>query len=449
MKFILFSPLANTSAIGRVTALIAPSLMQLGHELTLVRTEQAHLLAVPPHAVAAPVIDWTDEAAVNEAIEAADALVYQIGNSYEYHCGGLHWLQKQPGIVCLHDFVVAHLFAAWAETRRAQAEQVLGSWYGKAVADVFFAARDHREFIDSASRDHPMTEWVCAMANGVVSHSHWGMPRVMRSCAGPVRVVPLAYNAPSAQSVTDQGTGSELVQLLTVGHANVNKRIDSVIRAIGSSALLRSRVQYQLCGLIDPRYALELAQLARSLRVLLTITGEAEDTVLQAAMNDADIVCCLRWPSLEAASATAIEGLLYGKAVVVTDTGFYGELPDDCVCKVSPDDEISQLRSKLEQLVSNPSARQDMAARGQRWARQTFHADGYARGLVEMSQLVATARPILEMAKTLSASLADWGASSTLIDAEDIAGPLALFQIPRREAGSPFTEPASQEGAKP
>lgn len=73
MKFILFSPLANTSAIGRVTALIAPPLLELGHELTVVRTEQAHLLGVPPHAVAAPVIDWTDESAVNEAVEAADA----------------------------------------------------------------------------------------------------------------------------------------------------------------------------------------------------------------------------------------------------------------------------------------------------------------------------------------------------------------------------------------
>ena len=449
MKFILFSPLANTSAIGRVTALIAPSLMELGHELTVVRTEQAHLVAVPPHAVAAPVIAWTDESAVNEAVEAADALVYQIGNSYEYHCGGLHWLSRHPGIVCLHDFVVAHLFAGWAETRRAQAEQVLGSWYGDAVVRSFFSARDHREFIDSASRDHPMTEWVCAMAHGVVSHSHWGMPRVIRSCAGPVRVVPLAYDAPSARSVADQPAGSDPVQVLTVGHANVNKRIESVIRAIGSSASLRSRVKYRLCGLIDPRYALDLAQLARSLRVLLTITGEAEDAVLQRAMNDADIVCCLRWPSLEAASATAIEGLLYGKAVVVTNTGFYGELPDDCVCKISPDDEISQLRSVLEQLVSDPSARHDMAARGQHWARQTFHADGYARGLVEMSQLVATAKPILDMANTLSRRLADWGASSTLIDSEEIAGPLALFVTSPREAGSHSTGPVSQEGTKP
>ncbi len=177
MKFILFSPLANTSAIGRVTALIAPPLLELGHELTVVRTEQAHLLGVPPHAVAAPVIDWTDESAVNEAVEAADALVYQIGNSYEYHCGGLHWLSKHPGIVCLHDFVVAHLFAAWAETRRAQAEQVLGSWYGDAVLRGFFSARDHREFIDSASRDHPMTEWVCAM------HTGW-FPTVIGGCLG-------------------------------------------------------------------------------------------------------------------------------------------------------------------------------------------------------------------------------------------------------------------------
>ncbi|MDR6857575.1 glycosyltransferase family 4 protein [Variovorax guangxiensis] len=427
MKIVLFSPLANTSAIGRVTALIVPALIELGHTLTLVRTEQVHILSAPPHACTAPIIEWTNEPAVEEATHDADALVYQIGNNYDFHCGGLHWLAKRPGIVCLHDFVVAHLFAGWAETRRAEADEVLHSWYGKSVAQSFFAARDHREFIDTASRDHPMTEWICAMAQGVISHSRWGMPRVLRSTAWPARVAALPYNAPAARPAAER-VGNR-VKVLTVGHANVNKRIESVIRAIGESAELRGRIEYQLCGRIEPRYALELARAARAVGVRLRVSGEIDDLELQMAMNEADIVCSLRWPSLEAASATAIEGMLYGKAMVVTDTGFYSELPDDCVCKISIGDEIGELRQVLERLVAEPSACHAMAARAQRWAEATFTARNYAAQIEGMTRLVRSAEPAVAAAGTLAGYMNDWGASSDLLLTDEITKPLEIFDL--------------------
>jgi len=429
MKFILFSPLATQSAIGRVTSLIAPALTDLGHEITVVRTEQPRLLAEPPHPCTARVIPWTDEAAVRQASGEADALIYQIGNNYDFHCGGLHWLALLPGIVCLHDFVVAHLFAGWADTRQTEAQHALRSWYGESVARDFFAARDHREFVESASRDHPMTEWICSMAQGVISHSHWGMPRVAQSCGGPVRVVPLPYDAPAAREAVAQAGERGVIQVLTVGHANANKRIESVIRAIGASEALRDRVHYRLCGRIEPHYALELARLARSLGVQLTISGEMESIALQRAMNAADVICCLRWPSLEAASATAIEGLLYGKAVVVTDTGFYSELPDDCVRKISMSDEVPELRIALEQLAAGPSSRHAMALRGQQWAATTFTAANYARQIVETSVLVQAARPALAMTNALTAYMEQWGAAPDLIRATDIVAPLELFDL--------------------
>jgi glycosyltransferase involved in cell wall biosynthesis len=428
MKVVLFSPLANTSAIGRVSALIVPALVELGHTVTLVRTEKTHILSATPHACAVPLVDWTDEPKVEETVRDADALVYQIGNSYDFHCGGLHWLARQPGIVCLHDFVVAHLFAGWAETRRQEADDVLHSWYGEAVARAFFAARDHREFLETASRDHPMTEWICAMAHGVISHSRWGMPRVLRSSGWPARVVPLPYDAPAARPAAERADGKNRIKILTVGHANPNKRIESVIRAIGQSSNLRDRVEYRLCGRIDPRYALELARAARSVGLRLQISGEVDDLGLQTAMNEADIVCCLRWPSLESASATAIEGMLYGKAMVVTDTGFYSELPDDCVCKISMTDEADALRLVLERLVTDASARHALAVRAQRWAEATFTARNYAARLVEMAPVVRLAEPALTMVGALAGYLSEWGAPPALMAADEIARPLEIFE---------------------
>ena len=443
MKFVFFTPFARASAIGRVTALLIAALDRQGHTAVVVRTERESLLDTSPHGVAVPVLPWIDETQVLAVTRDADAVVYQIGNNYTYHCGGLHWLHRLPGIVCLHDFLVAHLFAEWADHHRDEADAALEHWYGEPSVQEFFegCASSPQAFADMASQRYPMTEWACSEALAVVSHSHWGMGRVSTACAGPLRVLPLPYDAPgaTAQGSADSRQSDDKVRILTVGHVNANKRIDSVIRAIGASPALRAQVSYRLCGLIQPQVAEELGSLAQSLGVELLISGECNDAALQQAMADADIACCLRWPSFEAASATAIEALLYGKAVVVTDAAFYSELPDDCVRKIAPADEVAELRLVLEELADDSEARRRMAARGQRWAQTTFRADSYVRHLAELAPQVAAARPVIDMARTLSTVLSGWNASPELLAADEIVEPLMIFQ----SKGSDIRNPQS------
>lgn len=432
MKLVIFSPFLTASAIGRVTALIARSLYALGHTAVVVRTEQEDLLHSPVHRCEAEIIAWTQADAVRDAIRDADAVIYQIGDNYLYHQGCLHWLPMHPGIVCLHDFFVAHLFMGWAQGRIAEAQGILTQWYGDAAAPEFFGSAANSEtFIATASRSYPMTEWICSMANGVISHSNWGMSRVAKACPGPVRVVPLPYDAPGAVPVADRAPAStDRVCLLTVGHANQNKRIDSVIRVIGSSSALRKRVTYRLCGWIDPTVAATLTELAQSLAVDLVISGQLEDADLQTAFKEADVLCSLRWPSLEAASATVIEGLIYGKPIVVTDTGFYSELPDDCVRKISPANETGDLKAVLEQLCDDADTRHQLALRGQQWATATFRADNYAAQILEMAPLTAASSPALAMVGWLLNQLNAWGGTDVLLTAEDIARPLEIFERP-------------------
>jgi glycosyltransferase involved in cell wall biosynthesis len=427
--------MARTSAIGRVTSLLVQTCVDLGHTGVVVRTEQQALLHRATHASAFQILPWTENDAIRIALDGADAIVYQIGNNYGLHAGALPWLAQAPGIVCLHDFVVAHLFAGWAGDRHADACRILEEWYGPRAASEFFAAESPEVFIDIASRRYPMTEWICSMAHGVVSHSRWGMARVARSCGGPLRVVPLPYDAPGAMPADDAAAREEgRVRLLTVGHINSNKRVESVIRAIGGSDALREHVSYRLCGLVEPVEALRLAGLARQLGVDLIISGEIEAASLERAMNEADIVCCLRWPGLEAASAAAIEALLYGKAVIVTDTGFYRELPDDCVLKIPPDNEIVALRLALEQLCADYETRRAMARRGQTWAKATFSASNYVRQLEDLAPAAAAAGPAIDMAQEMLGTLARWGASAALMTAPDVARPLAIFGRPEHRA---------------
>lgn len=437
MKLVMFSPMTTSSAIGRVNLLVLEALQALGHEAIVVRTEDEPWLGTPHQPCPVPVLRWNDGEAVAAAIRAADQLVYQIGDNHPFHCGAVHWLGIAPGIVCLHDFFVANLFCDWFSGRRPDAERVLARWYGDAAATDFYDASNGREMFDKAARLYPMTEWIGSMAQGVISHSHWGMPRVVRSCAGPSAVAALPYDAPGAWGASQLTRPGDRVQLLTVGHANANKRIESVIRVIGASATLRSRITYRLCGAIDPTFALSLAALARSLQVELLIGGATDSQALQQAINEADIVCCLRWPSLEAASASTAEAMLYGKAVIVTDTRFYSELPDACVRKISPEHEGAELGAALEVLCSQPEERLQMGQRARAWAETHFRPDHYAQHLVHMARLCSMAAPGVSMVRGFVSQLEAWGATPELLDACGLDKALAIFDDPASNAHSP------------
>ncbi|WP_168709998.1 glycosyltransferase family 4 protein [Massilia sp. Mn16-1_5] len=428
MKVVMFTPGLQASAIGRMATLVVHALRAAGHEVTIVRSEQETLMRQAPHDFGGEVLAWTDQARVGAVIGSADSVIYQVGDNYEFHVGCLEWLERAPGIVCLHDFFLGHLFWAWAQRHPARAEAVLKAWYGDTVATGYFGHPDSGAFIAATADTAPMTEWIGAMALGVVTHSNWGAQRLCRSCPGPVQVMPLPYNAPAggAQvSTADQRN----FRVLTVGHVNPNKRVASVIRAIGNSTELRDHAVYRLVGHVQTETVVSLSSLARNHQVNLVISDELDNAALITAIDQADVVTCLRWPSLEAASASAIEAMLYGKPVIVTDVHFYSELPDDCVLKIDPDDEVASLQRALEQLYHSPELRRQLGARAREWANATFRADRYADCLIVMAQDTSRVRPALAAVEQFTQTLSRWGATSSLLEEPHTRDALRLFAI--------------------
>lgn len=426
MNIVMFTPALQASAIGRMACLVTGALLATGHTVTIVRAEADTLLAEPVHDFGTALVAWNDAEQVRALIAGADLLVYQIGDNYTFHRGCMEWLPHAPGVVCLHDFFVAHLFWAWANDRRDEALAILRNWYGADAAQAFFAHPDSESFIQATHCTTPLTEWISAMASGVITHSSWGVERVMQGCAGPVQVVPLAYNAPEMIGSRDVAR-DDMFRILTVGNVNLNKRVASVIRAIGANEALRSCTVYRLVGAIHPAMVVELSSLARNSQVNLVISDQVEGPVLTGAFEEADVITCLRMPSLEAASASAIEAMLCGKPVIVTDVNFYSEIPNDCVIKIDSNDEAKALQGALERLRADPVLRAEMGARGQQWARATFRADRYAASLVAMAVDVSRTQPVLGAISSLAMTMKNWGAYDDLLSAPHTSGPLALF----------------------
>lgn len=431
MKILFFTPALLTSAIGRVSKLVVAELQQQGHDVVVVRTEEPALFEKATHSFQCPIVHWNAAEQVHECAAESDLVFYQVGNHFPYHRGCLEWMETLPGLVSLHDNFLGHLYWSWSEKiGRPQALELLTALYGSEIANQFFDHSSSDSFIEYASQFAPMTEWMASMASAVIVHSSWAMDRIVRRCPGPVEVVPLPYDAPFMNVVElkeGRSKGDGRVVVLTIGHVNRNKRYESVIKAIGSSPRLRERMTFRIVGSVEPEMAQELTSLAEGLKVDVVITGAVDDQQLASEIHNADIMSCLRWPALEAASASTIEAMLYGKPIVVTDTGFYRDLPYDCVLKISPTDELADLCAALEKLLASSAARNALGSLALDYAVQTFRADQYAERITNMKYRIARAKIVATAAQVLSGTLLRWGAEGDQTIMASIADPLDLL----------------------
>lgn len=415
MKLTVFSPVVPQSAIGRVSRLVTSALTAMGHEVVVVRTEE-----VPPSESDTPdlgvrVLSWTDEQAVVQSVLSSDIAVYHVGDHFPYHAGALEWLPRVPGIVCMHDYFVGNLYLPWCYTRGLDPTGAVRFWYGDEVADAYPGLVASHNFVEATADVAPMTEWLGAQALGVLTHSRWAIQRVLDSCPGPVAVASLPYEPPASTPIEHREDGS--FRLLTVGHVNPNKRAEDVIRAIGTSPMLRERVVYLLAGWIDGATTNALSSLAVECDVRIVMTGVVDQQSLAEIYADADAVAALRWPCLEAASASAIESMLAEKPTVVMRAGSYEELPDDCVLKIEPGEGlVGSIREALERLVADPDERAAMARRAGEWSRQTFRGDSYAEALIDLAHQVLVTAPQATTVREAVDCLETWGCRSEQAD---------------------------------
>ena len=111
MNIALFTPVNTKSAIAHSSFLLENVLLQLGHTLSIVRTEDEASLSLSARAFRSPISRWTDSRACRTVLAWAELVVYQVGNNLLYHKGAAYWIAIRPGLVILHDFFLADLFS--------------------------------------------------------------------------------------------------------------------------------------------------------------------------------------------------------------------------------------------------------------------------------------------------------------------------------------------------
>ena len=168
---------------------------------------------------------------------------------------------------------------------------------------------------------------------------------------GPIWVVPHpAFPVPDSAAADVDGAPL----FGTFGNVNASKRIPQLLEAFADVRRRHEESGLLLVGAVSPGFDLD-----RRLQRLgldgagLVREGYVDERRLWALMAAADVHVNLRSPTMGETSGTAIRALSLGRPLIVSDVGWFSELPDDVALKVPVDDrEVETLTAALELLAT-------------------------------------------------------------------------------------------------
>jgi glycosyltransferase involved in cell wall biosynthesis len=281
----------------------------------------------------------------------ADVALYHVGNDPTEHGWIVEALRRRPGIVVMHEFVLHHLVSgitlargdleAYADALEREAGPE-GRKLARAVADGQI-----RPLWETRPTDYPLAGEILALASGLIVHSRYVEERARDAgYSGPVWQVPMpAWPVPDVTPAEIEGSPL----LGTFGHVNESKRMPQLFEAFERLRARRPEARLLVVGAWSPRYA-DLAVPEGVIR--MDYVPEVELWRLLAAC---DAVVSLRWPTMGETSAAAIRALSLGKPLVVSEVGWFAELPASVAAKVPVGEgEIEQLERALEQTATDP-----------------------------------------------------------------------------------------------
>jgi len=300
-----------------------------------------------------------------------DAVLYQLGNN-PYHSFAYETALRHPGFIVLHEANLHHLIAD-ITIRRGDWEAYLREVERNAGPEALaYALRYVRTLERGPQYEIPMLRSVLERSRGVIVHSE-AVAEVVREhgFAGPVAKIPHgAWIVDGDRMGYRQRLGlDERAPLIGIfGFLKPYKRIGESLRAFRRLARLAPEARLLLVGEVHPELPLDSMIAALGLSALARHIDFAPIEDFNGYLAACDIVLNLRYPTVGESSGTLLRALGMGKAVIVSDVGSFREFPDS-ICLKAPVDasEEEHLFEYLNLLVSRPEIARAMGAKAREW----------------------------------------------------------------------------------
>jgi glycosyltransferase involved in cell wall biosynthesis len=314
-----------------------------------------------------------------------DAVLYHIGNSAKAHGWVLEMLRRRPGLVVLHEFSLHHLLAESTLIKGdvpgyvnalEQEAGLVGRLLAHGVVDGLVPP-----LWEASPERFPIVSEVLALAEGLIVHSAYVERRAReRGYAGPVWRIPHpAWPDPGVRRA-DGLVGDRHPVVGCFGNLNLSKRVPLVLHAFATLRRRHPDAVLLLAGDVDPTVELEarLAGLGLSEGAVVR-EGRVTERRLWELIASCDVCVSLRRPVRGETSGMAIRALSLGKPLIVTDAGWFAELPPSVAAKLPLDShEPEILAAFLARLADDDGLRETMASAAREYVRRVHSLERVA-----------------------------------------------------------------------
>ena len=383
MKLNWFSPLPpEQTDIAHYTARIAAALMRR-FDVTFWTDLAADPKALPPEAKVR-VFDPAKMTGRKFNGPLFNGLnVYNIGNDARFHRGIVQVARKIPGLAILHDTRLHHLVFESARNNERPfssyidlAREIYGPG-GEAKAQKIVMAEGRT--IDEHVDDMPFVEAFLENAIGALCHSKLASDDLRRCSTAPVLTLPLPFTSLARPPETHRQWSAPW-RFVMFGYVNPNRRLENILQALATWRDAPD-FHFDVFGSLWNRPLIEKRIAESGLKARVTIHGFVPERQLDKAIASAHLAFNLRYPSMGEASGGILRSWAHATPALVTNTGWYADLPDEVARKLSVDEEIADIHKALNELVASPE-RYEQTGVAARNRLETLHSpDAYASAL--------------------------------------------------------------------
>jgi glycosyltransferase involved in cell wall biosynthesis len=311
--------------------------------------------------------------------------IYNFGNDARFHAGIYQVAQKIPGIAVLHDTVLHHFFyelsrgdnppfASYIEL----AHQIYG-FTGKRTAERIVAS-DGR-LIDEFAPKMPFIEAVTENAIGVICHSKAAGNDLSAYSDTPVLTLPLPFTSSLLRANEDRAWRKPW-RLVTFGYINTNRRLESILLALGGMPKSYD-FTLDIYGVLWDTPLIEAAIAQNGLSERVRIHGFVSEEKLNKVIASAHLTFNLRYPTMGEASGGILRSWALGTPALVTDSGWYSDLPASVAYKISVENEVSDIQAALLKLEDSPEEFERMGLAAHSWLKGIHSPEDYVNTLCE------------------------------------------------------------------
>jgi glycosyltransferase involved in cell wall biosynthesis len=313
-----------------------------------------------------------------------DIAIYQMGNN-PMHQFVHETLEKYPGIVVLHD-IFLHGFLWNISLSKGDCKKYIDLFeycYGEKGVKIAQIAIETGVFPEF---EYPLIKKIIDNSLGVICHSEYGINQIMKeNKESIVKKINQAYSVLNQESEINYDiikTDLKLTKFFPIitsfGYIFPHKRFNIILKAF--KKFLEHYPDAILILVGEDMMNIHQMIVDHALTKSVIQTGFASQSLAQHYLNISDFCINLRSPTAGETSRSVLQIMASQKPVIVSNVGWFSELPDDSCLKVNVDEfEEDTLLEYMVAITSNEKLKNAIGKKAREYVIKEHNPDKIAQ----------------------------------------------------------------------